>query len=111
MWTPNLYRLNTAISIEKRVETIISGKSKISYAPAFNPNELCQWENRGGTELEADNSIIVVDTATVTMWYRPDITAMDRIILDGKTYEIMNVENVKSLNMWLILKVKRATVG
>ena len=56
-------------------------------------------------------SLVVEDTAEVTMWYRPDITERDRLLLNcdsALAYDVVNVENVEMRNQFMVLKVRRA---
>ena len=55
----------------------------------------------------------VIDTASVTTWYRPDITANCRILReDGAIYEIINEpENIEMQNTFLQFKVRRVKGG
>jgi len=111
MYKPNIQQMSTSITIENRVETIVKGKSTISYVPATPPNAFCNWKTKGGTELTGDNSVTVLDTAELIMWYRPDIAETSKIYLGSKEYKVMSIENVEQRNQYLIVKVKGAKVG
>lgn len=76
----------------------------------------CNWKTYGGTtvtgERAVDGIISVIDTATVTTWYRPDITSKCRIKLGDAVYEIINEpENIEQQNRVLQFKVRRVKGG
>jgi head-tail adaptor len=111
MFKPNIQQMATPIRIQHRTETIVNGAPEISYADADPALDFCNWKGKGGTESTQSGSLVVFDTAELTMWYRPDITPRDRILLNddpGFAYEVINVENVEMRNKYLVLKVQRA---
>ena len=64
----------------------------------------------GGTESTENNVYIVLDTATIDTWFRPDIKADCRIYVceTGATYEIKgNPENIDMRNQYLQIRVQR----
>ena len=64
----------------------------------------------GGTESTENNVYIVLDTATIDTWFRPDIKADCRIYVceTGATYEIKgNPENIDMRNQFLQIRVQR----
>lgn len=108
MFRPNLQQMNTAIRVLNRKTTNVNGASKVVYEPASPEWDKCSWKGRGGSENIQSGTIVVEDTAEVNMWFRADITEKDRIELNGKPYDVLNVENVEQRGVYLILKVKRA---
>lgn len=69
------------------------------------------FKSYGGTETVHNGRYIIIETATVTTWYRPDIQKGDRLKLeqDGSLWEIKGPpENVEMRNRLMILKVQRA---
>lgn len=71
------------------------------------------WKSYGGTEMTVNGVYSVIDTASITTWYRPDITANCRILReDGAIYEIINEpENIEMQNTFLQFKVRRVKGG
>lgn len=67
------------------------------------------WKSYGGTEVIENGVRSILDTATVTMRYRPDVRAGCRFLrTDGAVYEIKGEpENVDMNGLWLICKVDR----
>lgn len=111
MFKPNMQQLTTQIRVKKRIDTPVNGAPDISYVDAVPALDLCGWKGKGGTESVISDTLVVLDTAEVTMWYRADISEKDQLLLNDNAdlaYEVINVENVEMRNMWLILKVKRA---
>lgn len=112
MWKPNIQQMSTMIRIKRRKETNVNGAPKISYEDANPPIVFCNWKSKGGTESTQSGSLVVEDTAEVVMWYRPDISQKDRLLLNDDpklAYDVIGPpENVEQRNMFLVLKVKRA---
>lgn len=72
----------------------------------------CNWKTYGGTEQTVDGVYSVIDTATVTTWYRSDITSRCRLQLGDAVYEIINEpENIEQQNRVLVFKVQRVKGG
>lgn len=72
------------------------------------------FKTYGGTELHVDGILQVEETASVTTWYRPDITSACRIqrATDGAVFEILGEpENIEQRNMILKFKVRRIKGG
>ena len=93
------------------MSTTVNGDLYVSYADATPPIDFCSWKGKGGTESVTAGKLIVEDTAEVVMWYRPDITERDRLLLDNNpksAYDIINAEDVEQRHQFLILKVRRA---
>lgn len=109
MYTPNIQQMSTSITIENRIETIVNGKSTISYSPPTTA--FCNWKTKGGTELVGDKSVTVLDTVELIMWFRPDIADTSKIFLGSKEYKVIHIENVEQRNQYLIVKAKGVTVG
>lgn len=109
MFKPNIQQMNTPVRIQHRDTKDVNGSDEISYIPESDIN-FCNWKGMGGTESVQSDSLVVNDTAVLTMWYDPLITEKDRVLLNDNenfAYEVVNVENVEQRNMFLILKVKR----
>lgn len=111
MFRPSAQQFATVIRVKHRIETTVNGAPDISYQDANPALDFCNWKGKGGTENISSGTLVVEDTAEVTMWYRPDITKKSRLLLNddpNKAYEVINEpENVEQRNMWLFLKVKR----
>lgn len=72
------------------------------------------FKTYGGTEMQVDGILQVIETASVVTWYRPDITSGCRIkrATDGAVYEILGEpENIEQRNMILKFKVRRIKGG
>ena len=111
MYRPSAQQFATPISVQSRVETDLNGAPEITYTDADPALDFCAWKGKGGSESAASGFLVVEDTAEVIMWYRPDITERDRMLLNCDTalaYDVVNVENVEMRNQFMILKVRRA---
>lgn len=74
------------------------------------PIFFASFKTKGGTETEINGVYGIIDTATVTTWYRSDIKGDCRIVRqpDGAVYEIKGEpENVDNRGQFLIFKVER----
>lgn len=102
----------TPMRLQHRSITNVSGAKEATYADAeVDPIIMCNFKSKGGTEAVHNGQYIILDTATVQTWYRPDIKKGDRLILeqDGSAWDIKgNPENVEMRNQLLILKLQNA---
>jgi hypothetical protein len=74
----------------------------------------CSFKTYGGTETTTNDLYIVIDTAIVETWYRPDIKADCRIKLlqSGEVYEVIGKpENVNMRNQFIKFKVQAVEGG
>lgn len=71
------------------------------------------WKTYGGTESVVNGVLSIIDTATVTTWFRPDIKADCRLLReDGKIYRIISdPENCDLGNTYCRFKVERVKGG
>ena len=106
-------KMTTPMRLYKR--SAIDTKAKapdFEYMEAENDSLLhVNFKSYGGTETVHNGRYIVIETATITTWYRPDIQKGDRLKLeqDGSMWEIKGPpENVEMRNRLMILKVQRA---
>lgn len=105
-------QMTTPMRLQKRSIKTVHGADTPDYSDADqDPVIMCNFKSKGGTEAIHNGQYIVLDTATVQTWYRPDIKKGDRLILeqDGSIWDIKgNPENVEMRNQILILKVQNA---
>lgn len=105
-------QMTTPMRLQKRKVTTVSGAKETTYKDAEqDPVIMCNFKSKGGTESTHNGQYIVLDTATVQTWYRPDIKKGDRLIMvqDGSAWDIKgNPENIEMRNQMLILKVQNA---
>lgn len=72
----------------------------------------CNVRTFGGTERIVNNTLVLENTATVETWYRPDIKANCRLLINKQSFEIIGEpENVNMRNQYLIVKVKAVKGG
>lgn len=100
----------TPMQLQHRVAKDVMGAPEFDYIDADDPIIYCNFKSRGGTEVVHNGRYVVIDTATIQTWYRPDIRKGDRLTLDdGSIWEIKGKpENVEQRNQILILKVQSA---
>lgn len=66
----------------------------------------------GGTERTVNDAVVVEDTATIETWYRPDIKADCRIVINDVPYEILGTpENINMRGQYLLIKVRAIQGG
>lgn len=77
--------------------------------PSTGETVMVSWKSFGGTESVVNGVYSVIDTAQVTMRYRPDVKSGCRFLRsDGAVYEIKGEpENVDLGNLWLTCRVER----
>ena len=108
------YKPKAAKETRKAVKLLIPtaasyhGVQKPSY-PTTGETVFVSWKSFGGTESVVNGVLSVIDTAQVTMRYRPDVKVGCRFLRsDGAVYEIKGEpENVDLANLWLICRLER----
>lgn len=114
MYTPReTYELRTAVELfSAPAITSYNGVRTKTYSEA-GEKIFVNWKSRGGTETNVNGVISILDTATVTTWYRADITSGARLKLeDGRIYEVISEpENIEMQNRFVQFKVQRAKGG
>jgi len=104
----------TAVKLQKRIATKVSGALEFSYEDATDSILNCSFKTYGGTESIVNGSLVLLNTATLVTWYRQDIQAADRILLiqDNSVWEVIGEpENIDMRNQYLILKVRKLSGG
>lgn len=102
--------LDVAIKVYKKKKEYISGSPQVTFIPIKDPTVMCNFKSYGGTETMKNNILAILDTATITTWYRPDITSdcIIEVLQNGKRYEIKNEpENFGLRNQYMQFKVER----
>lgn len=102
-------QMTTPMRLQKRITKTVKGAEVAEYKDAEDAVIMCNFKSKGGTEAVHNGQYLIVDTATVQTWYRPDIKKGDRLIMeqDGSKWDIKgNPENVEMRNQLLILKVQ-----
>lgn len=109
MFKPNVQQMSTPVRVQHRTVIDVNGADEITYVSEANIN-FCNWKGMGGTETVEAGSLVVYDTAQLIMWYDPNISEKDKVLLnddENLAYEITNVEDIEQRHMWLQVKVKR----
>ena len=101
----NAGKLDQRVTVERFTSTVDDWGTPIdTWAPLFS----C-WaavEPLVGREYLAAQAAQSEVTARVTMRYRPGITAQDRVIHNGTTYNIVSLIDVRSGHRELVLMCK-----
>ena len=72
----------------------------------------CSVRTFGGTERVVNDVLVLENTATLETFYRPDIKADCRLLINGVAFEIMGEpENINMRNQYLIIKAKAVKGG
>ena len=107
--------LRTAVKLIKTTGvTKKNGVTRYEYEDAETADVIfVNWKTYGGTEEHVNGVYSILDTATVTTRYRPDITANCRLLRqDGAVYQIKSEpENTDLNNRYLEFKVERVKGG
>lgn len=101
----------TAMELLNPTYSVVKGVTVKSY-PEEGELIYCLFKTFGGTESTSNGQLVVVDTANVETWFRPDITSASRLRLGSKDYEIMGEpENISQRNQFLKFKVRGVKGG
>ena len=80
--------------------------------PETGKTVFCSMRTFGGTEKVVNDVIVVDNTAIVETWYRPDIKADCRFLIDNIPYGILGTpENINMRNQYMIVKVRAIKGG
>lgn len=92
--------------------TKVNGVQKKAY-PAAGEQIFISFKSYGGTDSVVNGVYSVIETARITLRYRPDVKSDCRIALQtGAVYEIVGEpENIDMANQWLSCKVQRIKGG
>lgn len=102
---------NVPVTLLIPTYTTIKGVLKKVY-PESGDTIYCSVRTFGGTERVINDVIVLENTATVETWYRPDIKADCRLIINGQKFDIMGEpENINLRNQYLIIKAKAIKGG
>ena len=89
----------------------VKGVTKKVY-PEAGELIFCSFKTYGGTETTVNDQLVVVDTANVETWYRPDITSASMIKLGTKEYEVMGEpEDIEQRHQFVKFKVRGVRGG
>lgn len=105
-------QMTTPLILQVPTMTDYKGVRKNTFANAGT--FLANFKTYGGTEHQVDGILQVEETASITTWFRPDITSGCRIqrVTDGAVFEILGEpENIEQRNMILKFKVRRIKGG
>lgn len=114
-----LYRPKSMDELRTPVQLLIptgngkyNGVTRSTY-PTSGEVIFCNWKSYGGTETTVNGLVSILDTANVVTWYRPDVKANCRLMLeDGRIYEIISEpEDVEMQHRYLAFKVQRVKGG
>ena len=95
----------TTLELLNPVYTVIKGVTKKDYEVVDTIQ--CLFKTYGGTESDKNDVLVVVDTANVETWYRPDITSGSRLRLGAKIYEVIGEpEDISQRHQFLKFKVR-----
>lgn len=108
----NIAELRTPVKLLIPTHSRKNGVTVKTY-PTDGDTIVVNWKSYGGTESVVDGLYCVIDTATVTTRYRPDITSECRLLReDGAVYEIKNEpEDIELRHKYMQFKVERVKGG
>ena len=110
------FPFNVAAHFLKATTKKVKGVTVKEYEAPTKENQIfCSFKTYGGTEQNSNGVRIVLDTANIETWFRPDITANCGFCLaenPGKIYEIEGApENINMANQFLKFKVQAVKGG
>lgn len=109
MFTPSLpFNVHAELMVAS-IENV-KGINKKTYAK--KDDIYISFKTFGGTETTSNGQVVVENTGVVQTWYRPDIKADCRLVIDGLDYEILGTpENINMSNQYLQMKVRAVKGG
>jgi head-tail adaptor len=105
LWpTLNPGKLRTPITLLEQVLGSDASGATVSYAPATPPIAIMGDVEylRGGDALKGGQEVTQT-VLQITSWYRPEFAAQKRIQAPSGQYIILNVNNVREMNVVMIL--------
>lgn len=104
--------LRTAVELLVPIHSTHNGVTKKTY-PEHGQVIFVNFKSRGGTEVEVNGILSVLDTADVVTWFDPNIKSDCAIKLEsGAIYEIIGEpENVEMQRHFITFKVQRYKGG
>ena len=102
--------LRTPIRVYKKIKSYKNGAPMITKELINDAIVFCNFKTYGGTEKQVNNLLVILDTARVTTYFRPDITSdcIIEVIETGKFYEIKNEpENIGLGSQYMQFIVER----
>lgn len=112
------YRPNSMDELRTPVKLLVPKNEKhngvpVNIYPDGGDLLFVNWKTYGGAESVVNGVLSIIDTATVTTWFRPDIRPDCQLLReDGKTYRIISEpENCDLGNMYCRFKVERVKGG
>ena len=109
MYRPQqINELRTAVELLVPTYTTYNAVKKKSY-PKNGKIIFVNFKSKGGTDVESNGVLSVLDTAEVVTWFDPDIKSDCAIKLEsGAIYEIIGEpENVELQRQFIMFKVQR----
>jgi head-tail adaptor len=117
MFTINPGELRTKIRIQKSVKGIGSF-SAVSWVDLGNnlPSDppryiLSKWEGLKGIEMWTAESLQALDTAKITIRFKPGLNTACRILNGDTSYQIVDLTDQTQHQQWQIITVKAAVMG
>lgn len=110
------YKPNTPFNVPAMLQVpttkTVKGVKKKVYDEELQKQIFISFRTFGGTEKIVNDAILVENTGVVETWYRPDIQADCRIVINGLPYEILGTpENINMRNQYLKFKVQAIKGG
>lgn len=102
---------NVVVELLNPTDSVVKGVVKKIYPETGEPIN-CSFKTYGGTENNINGQLVVVDTANIETWYRPDITSASMVKLNGKAYEVIGEpEDIEQRHQFLKFKVRGVRGG
>jgi SPP1 family predicted phage head-tail adaptor len=102
--------LRTQITLQTRsISTASGGFQSPTYTTLATV--LCKWVNVHGLEVWQSQITEAMAPATVLMRYRNDVDLTCVVVKDGKTYEIISIDDIFNRHEYLELKVVLIRTG
>jgi SPP1 family predicted phage head-tail adaptor len=104
-------QLNRRIGLYRRLraKNATTGEEEGDWQPfARDPYPWAKVETVGGAEAPGAEVATATTTKLFTVWYRRDVSVEDRVLFEGKAYDVQTVDEVGDREALQIRAVARA---
>lgn len=103
-------QMNTPANYYPCTTLKVNGREKKEYSPN-GVLIMGHYKENGGSETVINGVKLISKSITFTCWYDPRVEQKGRFDIYGKTYEIINVEDVEMRHRYMVCELERVEAG
>lgn len=108
----NVRKFVTPAIHQKSIIETIYGKDQKTFVDAPKPKLRGAFKQKSSSDITANGVGVFVENITYSTWYKADIEAGDRLVINGTPYEIKGTpDNVENLNRYMVCYLERIDGG